>query len=572
MDGTSSYVDLSSLLGLDALAPEEQEAFLARLGDMVLQTSLLDLASSLTDEEAINLEEFLSQESDPARILQHLIDTHPNFIPLIQNAANELQRDSLTVAQGIASVTGEIVPEPVAVPTSDASAAVAADQVPVEPVAITPVVSPTPTVPAEPTVVPGASTRPAPTFAPNPTAQEPVPASVDSASTPQAAPEPPVPPMPVSPAQVSVEPAAAVESIVETVAAANPEPPAPVTDSGSASTSAAPEAFRATHLARIKEIKRLVNEQVGNPVNLIDAENDIGRGYMNALLEAMKILNAGSEAEIEAKMQDLETAYAAVVSMLEGGVTEKTAPATVPVEDSAVPTVEPEAAAVTSTTVTNEAIGYSAQADTVTTDPVSAIPPTPAPSEPVVPPAPAVSIPAEEPPAAPVTSAASVVPDAPAASPIPTPAAVTDAPPAATSPAASEPPVPPAPTPQSVSDTLLPDASTIPSMLATPEIENGLNQLLGQWEIFKSSGFLGTGPSGSEHPLYLQLKDTPMGSVVAGRYDGSTPEVKQAISDYMKGWRYEQDVTHTQGETFEHYLRRVVKAILDNVAKQNQSA
>ncbi|MEZ4200438.1 MAG: hypothetical protein R3B69_02500 [Candidatus Paceibacterota bacterium] len=41
-------------------------------------------------------------------------------------------------------------------------------------------------------------------------------------------------------------------------------------------------------LARIQEINNQVNSRIGNPVNLIDADNAIGREYMNALLDAMK--------------------------------------------------------------------------------------------------------------------------------------------------------------------------------------------------------------------------------------------------------------------------------------------
>ena len=40
-------------------------------------------------------------------------------------------------------------------------------------------------------------------------------------------------------------------------------------------------------------------------------------------------------------------------------------------------------------------------------------------------------------------------------------------------------------------------------------------------------------------------------------------EIKQSVTDYMNGWRYEQGLTYQQGETFEHYLRRVIRHILD---------
>ncbi len=93
-------------------------------------------------------------------------------------------------------------------------------------------------------------------------------------------------------------------------------------------------------------------------------------------------------------------------------------------------------------------------------------------------------------------------------------------------------------------------------------MQAGLEQLLSEWKLFRSSGFLGTGPKGIEHPLYKKISALPMAAVVAGRFEGVTPEIKQSLTDYMNGWRYEQGIIHEMGETFENYLRRVIKQIL----------
>ncbi|MEZ4200440.1 MAG: hypothetical protein R3B69_02510 [Candidatus Paceibacterota bacterium] len=95
-----------------------------------------------------------------------------------------------------------------------------------------------------------------------------------------------------------------------------------------------------------------------------------------------------------------------------------------------------------------------------------------------------------------------------------------------------------------------------------PQVTAGLEQLLSEWKLFKRSGLLGTGPNGIEHPLYKQLAVMPMAAVISGRFEGATPEIKQSITDYMNGWRYEQGVVHQMNEQFEHYLRRVILSIL----------
>jgi hypothetical protein len=103
--------------------------------------------------------------------------------------------------------------------------------------------------------------------------------------------------------------------------------------------------------------------------------------------------------------------------------------------------------------------------------------------------------------------------------------------------------------------------------LMTPEVTAGLQQLLSEWALFKSSGIFGTGGSGMEHPLYKKLAVLNMTAIVAGRYEGATPQTKRSITDYMNGWRYEEGILQEQGELFEHYLRRVIKHILDKRKK-----
>lgn len=115
----------------------------------------------------------------------------------------------------------------------------------------------------------------------------------------------------------------------------------------------------------------------------------------------------------------------------------------------------------------------------------------------------------------------------------------------------------------------LPDAASVETSsqagdpLYTQAIEAGLEQLLLEWELFAKSGFFGTGPKGKAHPLFKKLAGLQIPLVLAGRFEGATQEIRQNITDTMNGWRYQQGIIYQQGETFEHYLRRVVRHILD---------
>jgi hypothetical protein len=486
----------------------------------------------------------------------------------------------------------------------------------------------------------------------------------------------------------------------------------------------APDPEQAKYLARIREIKASVNQKVGNPVNLVDIDNNLGREYMNALLEAMKKLSAGSIGELKNSMAKLEDAYLRVekaIASHEGGAdpeapsnpvaessvpvkppepiesreevkaedkavdpkntapvsgpfnatptTQKPSPAVTPVASSPAPVTPPPVKApepapppprptpppvnVTPTPVPPTPV-TPAPAPKPTPPPVPMPPPQPTPPkpEPVTSPnlpqpkpspvettkpnsqvepgppsqspsQPTVSVPVKPlvrvaPPTPPVRSQATAAPTPEPAPQPPTPAPA-PAPRIPTSPATEgEPsqnpqaPITPPGELRSVSvpkETIKVDTfpketprvdtspntpsftslSDDPTKLRTPEdlplasstdtaedgdplyttdVENGLDQLLSDWSLFKSSGLFGTGPKGKEHPLFKKIANLQIPLLLAGRFDGSTQEIKQSITDYMNGWRYEQGIIYEQGEVFEHYLRRVIRHILDVQKKQ----
>ena len=400
-------------------------------------------------------------------------------------------------------------------------------------------------------VLPFGSSRPAPVF------KMPVAAAV---STP--APAPVVPPAPVAapiyvptPVAVAPTPAPAPAPVVPVPApmpAPVPEPivaaPAPVAP---APTMQVPVTSGAntSHLDRIREIKTAVNSKVGNPVNLVDINNEVGREYMNALLEAMKRLSGGAGGQIEAAMQRLETAYQAVeVAVAAHAQSAQAAPAPVSTPVAVAPTPAPVA-------------------------PAPAPMPAPVP-EPVVPAPASVAGPDTPLDLAAIAKGPSGFDAMPVAPAVEVPAPVASAPapePVAAASFASIATEKKILTPQD-----LPAAASIATSASgdpfrTKEIDDGLEQLLSDWVLFKKSGLFGTGPKGREHPLFKKIADLQIPLLLAGRFEGSTQEIKQSITDYMNGWRYEQGIIYEQGETFEHYLRRVIKQILDLQKKQRAS-
>ena len=375
--------------------------------------------------------------------------------------------------------------------------------------------APTPT----PTPAPASTSKPVPTAAPT------------SVPQPEAAPAPQAASVPAPASVPSAQPTSGVS--VET--------PATATDATAV-------------LNRVREIKALVNEKVGNPVNLVDIDNAVGREYMSSLLDAMKKLSAGSVGAAE--MQRLEAAYAAVEKVLENKPqpTPASAQQAAP-EPSPTPAPAPMAE----------------QAPTFVPPPAPAVKPltemaqSPAPARAVPISTPALEpTPEPEPESTPVSEKA-VPKGYESANQVPL---ADDRWAAAASSIAPTPVKPisetakPLKTVEDLTETKKPEPVTNDPLMAL-EVSQGLDQLLSDWVLFKKSGLFGTGPKGVEHPLYQKIKNLQIPLLLAGRFEGATQEIKQSITDYMNGWRYEQGIVYEQGETFDHYLRRVIRHILD---------
>ncbi len=354
-------------------------------------------------------------------------------------------------------------------------------------------------------------------------------------------------PEPVTPPPLQPPP------VVPVVAA----PVVPVTPVATPVLVTAPSSSVDAALVRIRDIKAAVNQKVGNPVNLVDINNAVGREYMVAMLEAMKRVAGNTPGDLGAAMARLETAYAAVEAAIaaHGTAAVSTPTPTAPMPEVAkVPVVAPVA----------------------TPAPVVAETPASAPTPPVAP------EPVYVPPVAPVMPppvVATPPPPAPAPAPEASRYAAMAAEPVAVPPvqtgfrAASLADDPVAlRTPQDLPDPAsLASSSVSGDPLFTREVDAGLEQLLSEWVIFKKSGLFGTGPRGREHPLFKALASLSIPIILAGRYDGATPEIRQSITDYMNGWRYEQGIIYEQDETFEHYLRRVIHHIIDLQKRRRQA-
>ncbi len=373
-------------------------------------------------------------------------------------------------------------------------------------------------------------------------------------------------------------------STPEPVFAPTPEPivaPAPIPEPVQPPAAEAVAYDSAQSLQRIREIKSIVNDKVGNPVNLVDIDNEVGREYMGALLDAMKKINSGSSA-ISA-MKRLEASFIEVQKTIEKhnqiAVEATPEPVSTPVPDIQ-ELIRPEVVETTPTPI-------SIPEPTPVPEPTPMLEPVFAPTpEPIVAPTP-IPEPTPEPVPAPEVKFEErpsnlPIQEIPKIEAKEMNAAVVESRESAWGQTSNDEEVKtesriPITKISSLGDSKvkptsidkLPTAASLESSsvqgdaLFTKQVDDGLSQLLQEWSIFKKSGLFGTGPKGSEHPLFKKIATLQIPLLLAGRFEGATQEIKQSITDYMNGWRYEQGIIYEQGETFEHYLRRVIRHILD---------
>lgn len=329
--------------------------------------------------------------------------------------------------------------------------------------------------------------------------------------------------------------------VTDTVAAisetSSPSPlePVPMTATESEVISKQPLMTKEGAGQRIIEIKRSVNQLFGNPVNLMDVDPQVGRGYMNALLSAMKIVS-GTEGDLGGAMATLEETFTKVKALDVSKL--QTQPLVNPKED--IEPINPVEKHETKDVIEKQKPQSERVAET-DVRPVSVMPSMQKNSVPVAETSPSVTQRAPEQPKKRPTlrSVAEEIKEARAT------VAIT---------AAEH-------TPQATAK------ETIDDPLHSHDVDAGLAQLLSEWKLFKSSGIFGTGPSGKDHPRYRQLASLPMAAIIAGRFEDSSSDIRQSITDYMNGWRYEHGMIHEINETFEHYLRRVVHHIITRQKK-----
>jgi hypothetical protein len=94
---TLTSSDLSSLLGLSELPDIEQAQFLARVGELVIESSLLRLVSELTYDQQVALEHYLETNPDPTVFMEYLLTHHASFAMILEEEMQAFRDECVAV-------------------------------------------------------------------------------------------------------------------------------------------------------------------------------------------------------------------------------------------------------------------------------------------------------------------------------------------------------------------------------------------------------------------------------------------------------------------------------------------
>lgn len=90
------HKDISDLLGMNALPPDEQATLLEQVSNTVMEAALLRLMTELSDEQQSALDHYLESDPDSEALLTHLLESYSKFETILQEEIVNLKSDLAT--------------------------------------------------------------------------------------------------------------------------------------------------------------------------------------------------------------------------------------------------------------------------------------------------------------------------------------------------------------------------------------------------------------------------------------------------------------------------------------------
>lgn len=97
MSEDSNEITLGDLLKVEKMPENDREAFLERIGNLIIDSSVARLLVSLDDGQVNKLEMYLENVSPEDDVFAYLLRTYPDFQPIVEKEIAALKTEALEV-------------------------------------------------------------------------------------------------------------------------------------------------------------------------------------------------------------------------------------------------------------------------------------------------------------------------------------------------------------------------------------------------------------------------------------------------------------------------------------------
>ena len=88
---------LGQVFSLEEMSETERDAFLERVGSIIIDSAVGRLLLSLTEEQVVHLELHLESSSENSDVFAYLIKEYPNFEKLVEEEVSALQTEAAKI-------------------------------------------------------------------------------------------------------------------------------------------------------------------------------------------------------------------------------------------------------------------------------------------------------------------------------------------------------------------------------------------------------------------------------------------------------------------------------------------
>lgn len=89
--------DMSQLLGLETLSEVEQAAFLAQVGELVIESALLRLVADLNSDQEAAINHYLETNPEPEVFMEYLVKHHATFEKILEEEVIAFREECVAV-------------------------------------------------------------------------------------------------------------------------------------------------------------------------------------------------------------------------------------------------------------------------------------------------------------------------------------------------------------------------------------------------------------------------------------------------------------------------------------------